>query len=170
MVEHLADRLADQMERAATAGAGLALNIKSDILAQQMRRQAQSFASCLESSALGRLEPGFGPRQIDVEVLKSELQLSVIEPLIPPAELATLQLLDDEMEPFDLGLRLAEAGALGCERAYQLLQRLHIIRQGGEIDVHDALVHFTEAPPMPLARARNNRTFRRRGGNPVPSQ
>ena len=41
------------------------------------------------------------------------------------------------MEPFDLGLRLAEAGALGCERAHQLLQRLHIIRQGGKIDVHD---------------------------------
>jgi hypothetical protein len=38
MVEHLADRLTDQMQRAATARAGLALNIKPDILARQMRR------------------------------------------------------------------------------------------------------------------------------------
>jgi hypothetical protein len=41
------------------------------------------------------------------------------------------------VEALDLGLRLAEAGALGCERAHQLLQRLHIVRQCGEIDVHD---------------------------------
>ncbi len=126
------------MERAATAGAGLALNIKPDILARQVRRQARSLALCPRSSGLARRKPGFGPRQIGVEVLKAELQLPVIKPLVPPAELAALQLLDDEMEPFDLGLRLVEAGALGCERAHQLLQLLHIIRQGGEIDVHDA--------------------------------
>jgi hypothetical protein len=41
--------------------------------------------------------------------------LILIEPLRTPAELAALQFLDDEMEPFDLGLRLAEAGALGRE-------------------------------------------------------
>jgi hypothetical protein len=33
--------------------------------------------------------------------------LIVIEPLGPPAELAALQLLDNEIEPFDLGVRLA---------------------------------------------------------------
>ena len=74
---------------------------------------------------------------IGVEILEAELQLIVIEPLGAPAELAALQLLDDELEPFDLGLRLAEAGALGRERAHHLLQRLHIVRQGGEIDVHE---------------------------------
>lgn len=45
----------------------------------------------------------------------------IIEPLRAPAEPAALQLLDDELEALDLGLRLAEAGALGCERAHQLL-------------------------------------------------
>ena len=54
-----------------------------------------------------------------------------------PAKLAALQLLDDEMEPLDLGLRLAETGTLGSERTHQLLQCLYIIRQGGEIDVHE---------------------------------
>ena len=68
---------------------------------------------------------------------KANLQLIVIKMLGPPAELAALQLRDDKVEPLDLGLRLAEAGALGCERAHQLVQRLYIIRQGGEIDVHD---------------------------------
>ena len=43
---------------------------------------------------------------IGVEILKAELQLIVIEPLGAPAELAALQLLDDEIEPLDLGLRL----------------------------------------------------------------
>jgi hypothetical protein len=41
------------------------------------------------------------------------------------------------MKSLDLCLRLAQTGTLGCERAYQLLQRLHIVRQCGEIDVHD---------------------------------
>ena len=77
---------------------------------------------------------------IGVEVFKAELQLIVIEPLGAPAKLAALQLLDDEMEPLDLGLCLGEAGALGRERAHQPLQRLHIIRQGGEIDVHERRV------------------------------
>ena len=45
------------------------------------------------------------------EVLEAELQLIIVEPLSPPAELAALQLLDDEVEPFDLGLRLTETDA-----------------------------------------------------------
>jgi thiamine pyrophosphate-dependent enzyme len=43
VVEHLADRLTNQMQRAATARAGLALNVKPDIPARQMRRQARPF-------------------------------------------------------------------------------------------------------------------------------
>jgi hypothetical protein len=41
------------------------------------------------------------------------------------------------MEPFDLSLRIAEAGALGREQAHHPLQRFHITRQGCEIDVHE---------------------------------
>jgi hypothetical protein len=40
MIEHLADGLADCMERAAAAGAGLMIEIESYVLAGQMRRQA----------------------------------------------------------------------------------------------------------------------------------
>jgi hypothetical protein len=73
---------------------------------------------------------------VDVEVLQAKLQLVVMELFGAPAELAALQLLNNEMEPFDLGLCLAKRGALDCERAHQLLQCSHIVRQGGEIDVH----------------------------------
>jgi hypothetical protein len=41
MVEHLADRLTDQMQRATAARAGLALNIKPDIVSRQVRREAR---------------------------------------------------------------------------------------------------------------------------------
>jgi hypothetical protein len=78
-----------------------------------------------------------GPCKIGVEILEAELQLIVIEPLSASAELAALQVLDDKVEPFDLSLRLAEAGALGREQAHHPLQRLHITRQGCEIDVHE---------------------------------
>jgi hypothetical protein len=40
MVEHPADRLADRMQLATTAGAGLMLKIEPRVLAWQMRRQA----------------------------------------------------------------------------------------------------------------------------------
>ena len=63
-------------------------------------------------------------------------QLVVVEPFGAGSELAALQLFDDEMEPFDPRLRLAETGMLRCERSHQFLQRLNIIRQGGEVDVH----------------------------------
>jgi hypothetical protein len=42
MIEHLADGLADCMERATAAGAGLMIEIEPYVLAGQMRRQACS--------------------------------------------------------------------------------------------------------------------------------
>jgi hypothetical protein len=42
MIEHLADTLADHMQFAAAAGAGLIIEIKPLVLAGQMRRQAWS--------------------------------------------------------------------------------------------------------------------------------
>jgi hypothetical protein len=41
--------------------------------------------------------------------------------------LAALQLLNDEPEAFDLGLRLSEVGAFARERPDHPLQRLHIV-------------------------------------------
>lgn len=72
----------------------------------------------------------FGSKHQILTRSEAESQLIVIEPLGPPAKLAALQLLDDEVEPFDLGVRFAEAGALGGERARRPLQRLHIVGQG----------------------------------------
>ena len=53
MVEHLADRLADQVQRAATAGAGLMLDIEPDVLAGQMRRQARPLDLGLRCTGFG---------------------------------------------------------------------------------------------------------------------
>ena len=128
---------------AAAAGAGLMLEIEPDVLARQMRRQARPLVCGLES---GRLRPRWTEALASVraisalEVFEAELQLIVIEPLGTPAELAALQLLNDELQPLDLGLCLGEGGALGRERAHQPLQRLHIVRQSGEIDVHETRV------------------------------
>jgi hypothetical protein len=128
---------ADQVQRVAAAGAGLALDIEPDILAWQMRRQARPLHLWFGGYGLDGRKPGFGSRQFDFEVLEAEVQLVIIEPFRPPAELAALQLLDDEMQPFDLSPRLAEVGPLGRERAHHPPQRLHIIRQGRKINVHD---------------------------------
>ena len=121
MVEHLADGLADQVQLAAAAGAGLMLDIEPHVLARQVRRQARPVGL-----RLGRLASWLGAggslastrARSTLEVFKAELQLIVIEPLGAPAELAALQLLDDELQPLDLGLRLGESGALGRKRAH----------------------------------------------------
>lgn len=130
MIEDFACRLADQVQRAAAAGAGLVLDIEPHLFARQVRRHAWPLALSLRRLGLGgrNRKAGFDARKIGVDIFETELQLVAIEPFCPPAELAALQLLDDEVKPCDLGIRLAQTGTLGCERAHQLLQCLHIVR------------------------------------------
>src|ERR1700731_3203046 len=114
-----------------------------------------------------------------MEVFKTELQLVVIQPFGPPTKLAALQLLNDEPEAFDLRLRLSEVGAFGRERPDHPLQRLHIVWQIGEINVHKPEVYADSRasspihmpvsqsaaviiPPPPVARAALVRASRRR--------
>ena len=47
-----------------------------------------------------------------------------------------LQLLNDQAEAFDLRLCFGEVDAFGRKRPHHPMQRLHIVRQGGKIDVH----------------------------------
>ena len=104
-------RLADQMQRAAAAGAGLMLDIEPDVLARQVRRQARPLV-CAASGSRSSARDGSVASTRAMSALRSSrpsCELIVIEPLGAPAELAALQLLDDEMEPLDLGLRLAES-------------------------------------------------------------
>ncbi len=73
VVEHLADRLADLMQRATTAGASLALDVQPDVLAWQVGRQARPLRLRFAGFGLDRREPGFDPCQIDLEVLKPKM-------------------------------------------------------------------------------------------------
>jgi hypothetical protein len=73
VIEHLADGLTDWVQLAAAARAGPVLNIEPSVLTWQVRRQAWPFVTRLRSSGPGWRKPGFGPRQIGVEVLEGEL-------------------------------------------------------------------------------------------------
>src|ERR1700676_5148384 len=84
-----------------------------------------------------------------MEVFEAELQLVVIQPFGAPAKLAALQLLNDEPEAFDLRLRLSEVGGFGRERPDHPLQRLHIVWQIGEIDVHGPEVYADSRASSP---------------------
>lgn len=137
MIEHLADRLANRMQFTAAAGAGLMLEIEPHLLAGQMGRQAWPLGPCSRRLDLRGRKLGFSPPDIGIEIFEAELQLVVIESFSASAKLAALQLLNDEPQPFDLRLRLGESGAFGRERPNYPLQRLHIVRQGGKIDIHE---------------------------------
>jgi hypothetical protein len=109
------------------------IEIKPQVLAGQMRRQAWPLGSHSRCLGCRRWKRGFDPRDVGVEVVEAELQLIVVEPFGTPAKLAALQLLNDEPEPFDLRLCLSEIDAFGCERPDHPLQRLYIIWLRGPI-------------------------------------
>jgi hypothetical protein len=78
MIEHLADDLADCMEHAAAAGAGLMLGIEPDVLAGQMRWQTWSIGPRSRCLGCRRWKRGFDPCDVGMEVVEAELQLIVI--------------------------------------------------------------------------------------------
>jgi len=141
VVQHLADGLADGMKLAAAAGAGLLIEIDPHIFTGQMRRQAWPIgprSGCWRPDLLWKR--CFNTRDIGVEVFQAEPQLVVVKPLGAPAKLRALQLLNDEAEAFDLRLCFGEVDAFGRKRPHHPMQRLHIVRQGGKIDVHKGRV------------------------------
>ena len=140
MIEHLAHCLADHMQHAATTRTGVVFYIEPDLFARQMCRKTRALGARYRfdrSAAVADGKPGFGLRYVGVQILEAQMQLIVIEALGATAELIALQLLDDQLEAFDLRLRLGESGPLGRKRSHHPVQRLNIVRQSGKIDVHD---------------------------------
>ena len=81
----------------------------------------------------GRLLGGSDRSDGLLEILETELQLIRVELLRAPAELAALQLLDQRMQPLDLGvLRRQSCGKL----AHRLLQKRGFGGQLRQVDLH----------------------------------
>ena len=140
MIEHLAHCLADHMQHAATTRTGAVFYIERDLFAGQMRRKSRALGARYRLdrfAAVSDGKAGFGPRYVGVQILEAQMQLIVIEPLGATAELITLQLLNDQLETFDLGLRLSQVGPLSRKHSHHTVQCLNIVRQSGEIDVHN---------------------------------
>ena len=77
---------------------------------------------------------------IGVEVFQSESKLVAIDLFGAPSELRALEPPDDKLESLDLGLRLSKLGSivrhLRSEVTHQVVQRINVRRQRGDIDVH----------------------------------
>ena len=141
-VEHLAHRLADRMQGAATARTGLRPEIEVHVLALQRIGKAGTVRST-GRRLFGRgnhRQEFFDTGDVGAEIFQAELQLAVLETLGAPAELQTLQLLHDQPQALDLALGLGQRGpfarAFRRQLADQPMQRINIIRQGSKIDVH----------------------------------
>jgi len=107
-IEHLADRLADDVERATAAGTDALINIDRHILTWQMVGKSLPMGGRLRTdirrgcSRMACLQAG----NIGVEVFQSESKLVAIDPLRAPSELRALESPDDELQSLDLRLRL----------------------------------------------------------------
>ena len=95
------------MQRAATAGTGLGIEIEVHLLALQMVGKARTIrpvrSRLLRSNDRQQL---LGPSDVGSEVFQTQLQLITIEPLGPSSELQALQLLNDQPQALDLDLGL----------------------------------------------------------------
>ena len=107
-VEHLADRLADRMERTAAARADVRIYIELNVLARQMIGQSPVLRRRFGGGIVRRwlrmtcLET----RNIGVEVFQSEGKLVAIDPFRPPPELRSLKPRNDKPGFVDFGLGL----------------------------------------------------------------
>ena len=99
-----------------------------------------------------RLQAG----NIGVEVLQPESKLVAIDPFRAPSELRALEPPNDQPESLDLGSRLGKLGSivrhLRSEVTHQVVQRINVRRQRGEVDVHARnLMRFAAAPTRRLS-------------------
>jgi hypothetical protein len=121
------------MQRAATAGADLRVDLDPDFFARQMigKRLAPRL-SIARSGA--RFLCGFSARYVGLDVLQSECELVGIEALGPAAKPRALKLFDDQLEPVDLAVALLDDR---CHVAHKAMQQGRIRRKIIEIELHD---------------------------------
>jgi site-specific recombinase len=132
-IQHLADALADRMERAAATRASLPVDIETDILARQMLGQGLASGRRLSCLCFPGRTALADARNVAVEVFQGERHLVWIEALGVASELRPLELLDDELKALDLAV-----AALDDRRhvAHQMVQERRIDGQIVEIDSH----------------------------------
>jgi hypothetical protein len=136
------------MQRAATARTGLGIEVETDVLALQMIGKARATWFGPDDRLLrqGGRKKLLCAGNVSVEVFQAQFQLVTIEPLGASTELEALQLLYDQPQTLDLGLGFGECGPFArpihCKVTDQPMQRINIIRQGSEIDVHPRRVRL----------------------------
>ncbi|GAY21268.1 hypothetical protein SFOMI_1805 [Sphingobium fuliginis] len=142
-VAPLGDILADRVERAAAAGAGLVLDIDDLLDALEMCGQRAAVGVARSSGVLlaGRgITRRASLAQRRLYVLEAELELIGIELLGTPAEAMAHEGIDDRLQPLDLGIGLALgegdlgelAGLFGGERAerFDVLGKVRLCQHG----------------------------------------
>ena len=107
-VEPLGDVLADPMQRAPAARAGLVLDVDDLLDPRQVRRQRTAVGAALRCpvGALGRISRLLAGEALGLDLLgllEPEQQLVDRQALGPAAEAMALQLLDDLAQPLVLG-------------------------------------------------------------------
>jgi hypothetical protein len=119
-IQHLADALTDQMESTATAAADPVLYVKQNVFAWQMIGQLTTSRRRFGFRYDLRLR-FLEAANIAVEILKAECELVGVDAFGATAELHSLQLFDDGLETFNLGVAMINRSG---NVAHQALQKL----------------------------------------------
>ena len=138
IIQHFADRLANLMDRATTAGTGTGVDVQRHILARQMIGQARTIiryaAGLLLFAGRFRRQIGLRAGNIGVEIFEPEGELIGIEALGLASEPGALKLLDNTLEAFDFVI-----AGLDDDRhiAHQAVQKADVGRQVLKIETHE---------------------------------
>src|SRR5215475_12914890 len=131
------------MECTAAARAGFTVDINRHILARQMAGKSLPPQLALGASIAlrSRRVICLRPCHVGVEVFQTEGKLIAVDPFRASSELQPLEPLNDEPKSLDLRPRLGElrliARHLRSQVTHQLMQRIDVRRQSGEIDSHE---------------------------------
>jgi hypothetical protein len=157
-VQLLTAQFADRMHRTAAAGAIAMFDVDQHLIARQMRREGAVVAigACRAPLALFVLRcvlRGLVRGGGLFQVLQCQLQLVRTQLFRATAEALAQQTLDQQLQLVDFGIALLQGGLLLFSRdnhiAQHLLQRGRIVRQGGEVDLHDSImINTAESAPM----------------------
>jgi hypothetical protein len=148
-IEHLAAIVADHVQRAAAAGAFLALDVDDDLVARQVcgQRTAIAVSRLCAPASLRRFCRVFGGVAFGgtlLLILQDELQLINVQLLRTRAVAVTQQALDQLPQLLVLGLQF------GHNLLQHALQDSRIVRQCREIDLHNTMLmtHIVASQPM----------------------
>ena len=132
-VQHLADALADHMQRPTAAAAHVTFDVEANVVSWQMVGEWLASRRCVARLPNGWRLALLSAANIRVDIFQAKSELIRAQTLGSSSVLRSLQLFDDRLEAFDLAILVLDRRN---DIADQMMQRCCVRWQIAEIELH----------------------------------